>query len=264
MLYSGNFSKAAGMRIIVTVLYFAIFLPILISSTCLTVDPPPPARLSAPQFIHAEIVPKEFDGEMREMIHVQWEPDTADTISLHSFQLLRQPDTDSLPTPITGIPQSYRDNYDAVYLLTIANRTVEHLVYYWIFGLDTLGRAGDTSSVFIVELARAVNLLHPQENDTIIDTITNIFFRWEVPAIFNQTMSHVILWKSDSLIWVSDTVKDYTGGGAKIYQKPIAGAILPLASGDYFWGVELIIVGGINANDPTSVTLRKFYAKQPD
>ncbi len=245
----------------ITILACAFWTVILISSTCLTVDPPPPALLSAPEFIKAEIIPRTFDGEIREMIHVQWEPDTTDTISIYTFQILRQPDTDSLPTPITGIPDTYRDNYDAVYSLTIANRTIEHLVYYWIFALDTLGRAGDTSSVFSVELARKVNLLHPEENDTINTMITNIFFQWEVPAIFNQTMSHAILWKNDSLIWASDTVKDYTGGGSKIYRKPVDDSILPLVSGVYLWGVELIIIGGINANDPTSVTLRKMYVQ---
>jgi hypothetical protein len=261
MYHSGNFSKAAGMRLLMPLLYVTLFLPILVASTCLTVDPPLPERLSAPRFIHAEIIPKVYDGEIRETIHVQWEPDTTDTIPIYSFQILRKPDTDSLPTPITGIPKTYRDNYDAVYLLSITDRTKNDTIDYWIFAIDTLGRAGDISLVYTVELARAVNLLHPAENDTVTDTTLNIFFRWEVPPIFNQTFSHVILWKSDSLIWASDTVKDFTGGVSKIYQKSRAGTLLPLTPGEYTWGIELIIIGGMHANDPTSVTLRKLYAQ---
>ncbi len=251
------------MRSFIIVLGIAILVPLLLSSTCLTIDPPLPARLSAPQFTSAEVIPGEYDEEIQEMIHVEWVPDTTDTISIYSFQIVRQTDVDSFPIPITNIPNTVRDNYDPVYFFNLENRTREHLIFYWIFAVDSLGRAGDTSTVFGIDLARVVTLVQPYENDTLEDTLSNIVFRWLVPSIqLGPCDISTQIWKSTALLWTSDTAKQqHIPSEGKNYTESLPASLVPLTSGVYLWGVSLTIYGGTGANDPTSITTRKFYVK---
>ncbi len=240
------------MRPLLTIIGMACLVPLLLSSTCLTVDPPRPDRLSAPIFIEADIVLKKFDGEIREMVRVAWEPDSTDTISVIFYQVLRQVDTDSLPTPIINIPDTVTELFEPVYQFNLANRTNEHLISYWIFAIDSLERRGDTSAAFIVELAREVDLLSP------ITKLTDSLFSWGINDIKNQSRFHAFLWKPDAILWESDTINEFIGGNYTKFNRFLPPPLHPLETGEYFWGVELTIVGGLNANDPKSITITKF------
>ncbi len=226
--------------------------PILISSTCLTIDPDPPDKLSAPVFTEASIAMKMYDDELREMVHVAWEPDSSDTIPIQFYQLLRQTDMDSLPKPITNIPDTVTDIFEPVYQFELDDRTEEHCVTYWIFAIDTLLRSGDTSAAFIVELAREVDLLSPTTK--LVDSL----FSWGISDVKNQSIFHAFLWKPDLILWESDTISEFIGGNYTKFNRTLPPPLYPLAAGEYFWGVELIIVGGLNANDPTSITITQF------
>lgn len=250
------------MRPSVIVSVLGAFLPILLGSTCPTIDPPRPDRLSSPIFTNYETVARQFDDEYHEMIYLQWTPDSTDTIPVISYQIIRQVDIDSFPAKITNIPADVNELYDPTYKFIDAdNRKKDRLIFYRIFAVDSIddGRPGDTSVVCTVSLAALVDLLSP-----LIDTIPNqpVNFKWQVPSIFNPIKTYVVLWLSDSTLWVSDTIKDYTGGGVPPYERSLPSSLLPLYSGVYFWGAFLIIQGGsITGDDALSVAIRNFYVK---
>jgi hypothetical protein len=260
MFHPGIFPETKPMRLTSRVCIGAA-VPLLLSSTCLTIDPPLPQRLSPPIFSGVNIHPGYFNGSLQEMITLRWEPDTTDTVSIVSFCILRRTDSDSFPTPVTNIPGTVREIWDPVYLLNMTDRSAEHLVTYRIFGIDSLGRNGDTSGAYIVEIARFVNLLNPADRSVFPDTLRELKFRWEVTPIVNQFNVHVLVWKSDTLVWTSDTIRDYTGGLSKIYERTLPGSVYNFKSGTYFCGVSLTITGGEYENDPSSIRLSSFYVE---
>ena len=237
-------------------------LPVLLSSICITPPEPRPDRLSSPVFYNSETVAGQFDNEYHEMIYLQWQPDSTDTIPVISYKIIRQVDIDSFQTFITSIPADVNDLYDPTYKFVDADdRTNDRLIFYRIFAIDGIdeGRPGDTSAVCTVSLARVVDLLSP-----LIDTISNQSsnFKWQVPSINNPIKTYVVLWLNDSTLWVSDTIKDFTGGGPKTYERTLPSSLLPLYSGVYFWGGFLVIQGGsVNGDDASSVAIRNFYVK---
>lgn len=247
--------------LVITIL--AGFLPILLSSICITPPEPRPNRLSSPIFTNYEIVARQYDDEYHEMIYLQWIPDSTDTIPVISYKIIRQVDIDSFQTFITNIPADVNDLYDPTYKFIDAdNRTYERLIFYRIFAIDSIdeGRPGDTSVVCTVSLARLVNLLLPP-----IDTIPNqsINFRWLVPQIYtSRVITHVILWKNDSTIWQSDPIELFTGGGPEQVNEYLPSSLLPLIPGEYFWGADLIIIGGsVTGDNATSINIRNFYVE---
>ena len=250
------------MRPSVIVSILGAFLPILLCSTCPTIDPPRPDRLSSPIFTHSEITAGQFDNEYHEMIHLQWVQDSTDTIPVISYQIILKFDIDSFPANITNIPADVNELFDPTYkFIDTDNRKEDRIIFYRIFAIDSIddGRPGDTSVTCTVSLASLVDLLVPSA-----DTIPNqpVNFKWQVPSIFNPIKSYVVLWLSDSTLWVSDTIKDYTGGGVPPYERNLPQSHLPLFSGEYFWGAFLIVQGGsITGDDASSAAIRNFYVK---
>ncbi len=225
--------------------------PLLLSSNCLTDEWEPPDLLSAPVFTDTEIMMKLYDNEIREVILVSWEPDSTDTISIIFYQVLRQTDNDSLPTPITNIPDTITELPILVYQLNLSDRVKEHTVSFWIFAIDSFGRAGDTSVAFIVKLARKVDLLSPTT------TLTDSLFSWGINDIKNLSRFNAFLWKPDTTLWVSDTINEFIGGNYTKFDQCLPPPLYPLETGEYFWGVELTIVDGL-PNEPKSITIAKF------
>ena len=250
------------MRPSVIVSILGALLPVLLCSTCPTIDPPRPDRLSSPLFTHFEIVAGQFDNEYHEMIHLQWVPDSTDTIPITSYHIIRKVDIDTFPTQITNIPADVNELFDPTYKFIDADsHKDDRLIFYRICAIDSIddGRPGDTSVACTVSLASLVDLLTPPA-----DTIPNqpVNFKWQVPSIFNPIKSYVVLWLSDSTLWVTDTIKDYTGGGVPPYERSLPSSLLPLYPGEYFWGAFLIIQGGsITGDDASSVAIRNFYVK---
>ncbi len=222
---------------------------------CLTIDPPPPRHLSAPNFIyHNVIAATDYTNIYHEKISLRWEPDSTDSISPQIYQLLYRTDIDSFFKPIKNIPADTEYYFQQTSIFDTLARTTEHVIFYRIFAFDSLGRGGDTSDVCTVSLARTITLIYPT-------TSTNDFtekncFLWEVPeGIVSRNFSHALLWKEDSLIWESDSAVFYSMGSAKQVEKKIPNIFLPLQKGTYYWGVKLAI---IDKNDPLSITIGKF------
>jgi len=235
----------------------AAILPVCLGAICDPI-PAPPATLSSPVFTGYDVVSRIYDGEHQEMIVVQWEPDSTDTVSVVSYQMLRRGEADTFATPIRDIAGTVRELFDpTVNFVESAKRENEYNVFYWIFALDSLGRPGDTSPACTVSLARFVKQLQP------LDTFQNEPFRWQVPPIFNRTMSFVTLWRGDSVLWTSDTMLEYTGGGVPPFEKSLPGNFPPLPPGTYFWGVPLrILGGGANGDDALSVITTNVHVKR--
>lgn len=250
------------MRPSVIVTTLSAFLPILLCSMCPTIDPPFPGRLSSPIFTHYEISAKQVNDEYHEIIHLKWIPDSADTIPVTSYQIIRKVDIDSTSTKITNIPADVNEIFDPTYkFITFDMHQNNRLIFYRIFAIDSIddGRAGDTSAVCTVSLAGLVDLLTPP-----VDTIPNqsVSFKWQVQSIFNPIKTYIVIWLDDSTEWVSDTIKDYTGGGVPPYERSLPSSHLPLYPGVYFWGAFLTIQGGsITGDDAASIAIRNFYVK---
>ncbi|MGD9200041.1 MAG: hypothetical protein PVI26_00630 [Chitinispirillia bacterium] len=235
-----------------------LILKTVIMIGCLTIDPEPPERLGAPVFSHYSIVAKkDLDDEYNEFIQLHWRPDSTDKISIGYFEIIRMIPTDSTSnTNIRNIPGNYRLIHDKISNFNLLNpRTQSNNIFYKIFAIDSLERAGDTSIICTVSLAENVILKTP------FDTLHTELFQWIVPQIFTQSITNVLLWKNDSLLWESDSIPDYTGGGSKNQSKILPGHLSPLQSGMYYWGVKMTLVSGGIDRDPSSITIREFYVK---
>lgn len=250
------------MRTYLVITILAALLPTLLYLTCITPPEPRPDRLSSPIFTNYEIVAGLYGDEYHEVIHLQWIPDSTDTISIIKYQILRKVDIDSSSTTITDIPSDVNDLNDPTvkFIDDPAKRTNDRLIFYRIFAIDSLERPGDTSVVCTVSLARLIDLLLPP-----IDTIPSqsVNFRWLVPQIFNSRVrTHIVLWKNDSTIWQSAPKEFFTGGGPTQENENLPPSLLPLIPGEYFWGAYLIIIGGsVTGDNPTSINIRNFYVK---
>ena len=230
----------------------------IIMMGCLTIDQEPPQRLSAPIFTHYSIVAKkDFDNEYSEFIQLNWIPDSTDKISIRYYEITRVIPIDSNSnTNIKNIPHDTTTMYDRVSNLNLLSpRTKSNNILYRIFAVDSLERAGDTSVVCTVSLAENVILKSP------FDTLHSDLFQWIVPQIFTQSITNILLWKNDSLIWESDSISDYTGGGSKNQRKILPASLSPLSPGKYYWGIKMSLVSGGIERDPSSITIREFYVK---
>ena len=244
------------MRRTTTLTWIASLLPICIGAICDPI-PPPPATLSSPAFSGYDIVSRVYDGEHQEMIRLAWLPDSTDTVSVVSYQILRRGEADTFTTPIRDIAGTVQELFDpTVNFVEADKRDNEYHVFYRIFAFDSLGRPGDTSVVCTVSLARFVKQLQP------LDTFQNEPFKWQVPPVFNLTLSHVILWKGDSTLWTSDTIRAYTQGGVPPFERSLPQSFPPLIPGKYFWSVHLkILGGGMGGDDALSIITTNFYVK---
>lgn len=249
------------MRLLAKWLYLSTLLPFLLGSSCPTEDPPPPPRLKAPYFTFQDIVAKpDYNNQYQETILLKWNVDSTDTISPIYYCLIRTTSVDSNPSIKTNIPTNLINGYlDPIHPLGLSI-IYEEFVYYRIFTIDSLWRSGDTSAICTVSVAREVIILHP--GDTITNTPGSEKFTWLVPQI-QQGPSHsfISIWKNDSIQWTSDAEKIYTGGGSQKVNRLLPDSLSPLNSGVYYWGVSLIIIGGLNT-DPKSITIRKLYVKR--
>ncbi len=225
---------------------------------CLTVDPPPPPRLSAPTITHVAIkAMPDYTQAYNEAIFVYWQKNALDEITPSRFEVIRQAVSDSFPTTIKNIPPTHDSIYEFTASFVNLDRTEENTLFYRIFAFDSLGRPGDTSAVCTVSLARTITLIRP--GAVLNDPPGNEIFKWEIPEGINRNASHIYLWKSDSLLWESDSVWYYSGGVAKYPEKGLPTHLSPLMKGEtYYWAVELSI---IDRNYPLSITVSKFYVE---
>lgn len=248
------------MRITAAPIVLFIFVLLAILLSCIpTVDPPPPDRLSAPYITEYRIIAEpDYTNEYHETIYLKWAPDTTDPISPISYEIIRQADTDSFPTFIRNIPDTINKISEPTYKFDDLDRSTEHLIFYRIFAYDSLGRMGDTSAICSVSLARNITLMHP--GNIMSDPAGKEYFEWEIPeGIVNQNISHIYLWKNDSLIWESDSVWYYSGGVARYPKKSLPTPLSPLIKNNYYyWGIELSI---IDIHYPLSITIRNFYVE---
>ena len=114
------------------------FLPLLLSSICITPPEPRPNPLSSPVFTNYNIIAKQYNDEYHEMVYLQWQPDTTDTISITSYTVIRKVDIDSFQNLITNIPADVNDLYDPTYKFIDADkRTNDRLIFYRIFAIAT-------------------------------------------------------------------------------------------------------------------------------
>ncbi len=244
------------MRLLKTLINPFVLMSLTFFLSCtLTEDPPPPDRLSAPYFTDYQIIAvPDYTNEYHETIYLQWAPDSTDPISPISYEIIRQADTDSLPSYIRNIPDTVNEVYEPTYKFDELDRFEEHLIFYSIFAYDSLGRVSDTSVICTVSLARSLTLMHPE---IIMSDIPGTeYFKWEVPEhIQDWNVSHVLLWKKDSLIWESDSAWHYTGGSAEYPEKKLPNNLSPLEKITYYWGIEFAI---LRNNDPVSITIGKF------
>jgi len=222
---------------------------------CPTIDPPPPAKLSAPAITEYKIYAKsDYSGEYHEFIKIIWRTDSSDQILTDRFNIIREIDNDSFPTVITNIPGTNTEFDDDVNLFNIMDRTVEHRIYYHIYGYDTLDRSGDTSVACTLVLARNLILMHP--GDTMKESTGNEYFQWEVPEqISDPNISQLYLWRGDSLVWKSDSIRIFSMGRAQYLKKKLPSFLSPLQRGKYYWGIEFSI---IETYYPMSITIRNF------
>lgn len=237
--------------------YLTIVLITLISLSCLTVDPPRPVELGAPQNLSAVIV--NFDSSSNapgEYIHIKWEKNVNDTISTASYTLLKYTDTTGTSGKITNIPSNVNSYFDPLSeSYTSEFRAEEKIVAIAIVGIDTLGRPGDTTALCSVSVAPSVILSSP--GLSISDTIENINFKWFVRKVPDQTITFVSLWHQDSIIWSSTPDSLYTGGEElTAISELLPDSFLPLSVGTYNWIVSLKIVTG--EDDPKSFTAREL------
>lgn len=237
--------------------YLIISLVVFLNMACLTVDPPRPSVLGAPVNLTAVIT--EFDSTFSipgEYIRIGWNKNNSDTISSASYTILSFADSTGISGKVTNIPANINSYFVPVSEIYIQEfRDQERFIAYSIFGIDTLGRPGDTSAQCTITIAPSVLLSTP--GATIIDTTSNIKFKWFVRKIQDQTISLISLWKENSKIWISEPESLYTGGeDITAVTRTLPDSLTPLSEGQYEWSVSLRIIKG--NDEPKSFTIKEL------
>lgn len=222
---------------------------------CLTVDPERPGELLAPTNLKCQVV--NIDSVFQkpgEHIKITWTKNPLDTISVSSYTIIRSTDNDSNISSITNIPFTVTTFYDPTGdIYDLEERVTEKPVIYSVYGVDSLGRQGDTTELFTVHLAPATILSTPGETIHTNDSL--IVFKWFVRKIQDQTISKVSLWKNSSILWSSIPESLYTGGDELTSISRTLPAIhTPMDSGSYHWSVSLEIING--RDNPISFTFK--------
>lgn len=240
------------MRQWIMILAGALTFPIFLGLTCPTIDPPPPPRLTRPAFTQAEIVAKtDHAQQFHEAIRLHWHPPSTQHISIDNYCIIRFVAYDSSLKhyTVSGIDTTVDD---LIAPLNIPRIDMQQVLYR-VYAIDSLGRAGDTSVPCTVSLAPEVSLSHPA--NTLDTAHASYYLQWVIPQVIgNETISYGIVWKTDSCLWQSPSVKTFN---TKIAKYPFPVSLYPFETGKYYWGVKLVVVG---ENDPTSFTIRHFYA----
>lgn len=230
---------------------------LFLNITCLTVDPPRPVELKAPTDITVTI--NEYDSINNmpgEFVRISWMKNYLDTISTASYTILSYTDSSGTPGKITNIPTTISSYFIPVNeSYTKEYREKERFIAYTVFGVDTLGRAGDTAALCTVNLAPSV--LQSIPGQSIADTTTSINFKWFVRKVPDQTFSHVTLWQDNIELWTSSPESLYTGGeDMTSVTRSLPDSLIPLKEGLYHWTVSLTIVNG--RNEPKSFTIKEL------
>ncbi|MFW5775086.1 MAG: hypothetical protein ACOCW2_02255 [Chitinivibrionales bacterium] len=233
--------------------FSAISFLVLNGSTCATVDPLPPDRFEAPFFTTSDVRSLPVDGELREIIHLQWQQPLTANNSVIEYRMIRRMEYDSFSS-IISIPSGSAELFDPVDELSMG-RLQTRSVLYQVFSIDSMERAGDTSALCTVSLAPLVSLHSPA------DTLFENRFTWSVYNVANPCMSHIYVFKDNRILWQSEAVDGIIligNDNEKQLDVSLPDSIYNDLSGNGFaWAVKLQVLG---AGDPVSVTSKPFFA----
>lgn len=240
--------------------YLVISLLSILITSCLTVDPPRPTTLGAPTNIKATICDYDSTNDVPgEFIRISWIKNSDDTISTATYTILSSIDTtDTIGTPVkvTNIPADINTYFAPVNeVYKNIYRDQERAIAYTVFGIDTLGRSGDTAALCTVNLAPSV--LQSSPGATISDTLTTLNFKWFVRKVQDQTITSMSLWRENIKIWTSESDSLYTGGAdITPVSQSLPDSLSPLSVGQYKWIVSFRIINGID--EPQSFTAKEL------
>jgi hypothetical protein len=234
--------------------FWGLSLVLLLASTCPSPEPIPPPRLSAPILKVVELTPERFYNGFRPSVHMHWSALPQDSSFFSEFVLLQMVSGDSGFSILRhSIPHDVHDYSDNIDRTGFPTATSFKTMYYRIFGIDSLGRQGDTSMTDSIILCWPPHQFVPAESDTLYpDT-----FVWSVSYISSGFFSYMSLYNdSTGFLWrgpvgeenfinESDTVR---------YAQKLPSTLPRLVAGGYSWAVKVE-----TATRAQSMAIGRFY-----
>ncbi len=227
--------------------------------TCPTPEPPLPPRLASPRFVSMKPAAVRSGGRYREAISFCWEAPPEDSNRVDNYTVLREirDSSDTIRTvAVYGIPRDVGCYFDPIEHVEAPPERTYKNVYYRIFATDTVGEPGDTSDAACFVLAAPPFLVNPHEGDT----LTPEAFQWRVAGFGDSYDTYMELFREDSLLWRSDTLRDIFGGLDDFgnHEMRLPDSLSPLPSGSYAWAVFLDVSVG---KYPSSIRVGAFHVR---
>jgi hypothetical protein len=228
---------------------------IVLGSSCPSPVAFPPAPLSAPIFLSADLTAAKFET-YRPAVHLTWKPPHTDSLSIREFVILQKSiDSSVFSVLVRSIPDSitaYDDDLDRVNFPQQSNLET---MQYRIFAVDSLGRSGDTSAIDSVVLAWQPIPQWPANGDSVRpDTLS-----WSVRGVMMGYFTYVSLYSDSArLVWkspVPDTPTYSTENGTDHVVVHLPGSVPLLSGTTYYWAAKIDIPAG----NASSIAISRFY-----
>jgi hypothetical protein len=230
---------------------------LLLGSSCPSPEPFPSPPLQAPVFTGADLAVGRFDT-YRPAIHLAWTSPRNDSVPTREFVILQKSiDSSGFFVLVRSIPDSVRDYYANLDRFTFPQAPDVFTLQYRIFGIDSLGRPGDTSAIESVAVAWPPMLLWPAENDSVgPDSLV-----WSVFGVMMGYFSYAYIYGDTAgFLWKSPTpdTPTYSTESHPVRHTVRLPASPALVAGhDYFWAVKVEIPSA----RASSIAVGRFYVR---